>query len=115
MALFKAIAEAIWIRKLLYELGFPQIAPTTIYFDNQSAIFSLARNLKFHSRNKYIDTQYHFSHDQILVKQILIVYVPTTEMTTNMLTKSLPRNKHISCMDALGMTTYPSTPNKHFL
>jgi hypothetical protein len=47
MALFKAIVEAIWICKLLYEVGFPQIAPTTIYFDNQSAIFSLTRNPNF--------------------------------------------------------------------
>jgi hypothetical protein len=65
---------------------------------------------KFHSRNKHIDTQYHFTSDQILVKQIILVYVPTTNMTTNILTKKIPWNKHISCMDALGMTAYPSTP-----
>lgn len=35
-------------------------------------------------------------------------------MTTNMLIKSLPQNKHISCMDALGMTAYPSTPKQTF-
>jgi hypothetical protein len=65
MALSKAIVEAIWIHKLLYELGFPQIAPTTIYFDNQSAIFSLIINLKLHLRNKHIDIHYHSIHDQI--------------------------------------------------
>ncbi len=45
---------------------------------------------KFHSRNKHIDTQYHFTSDQILVKQIILVYVPTTNMTTNILTKKIP-------------------------
>jgi hypothetical protein len=31
MALSKATAEAIWIRKLLLEIGFPQTTPTKIY------------------------------------------------------------------------------------
>jgi len=89
MALFKAIVEAIWIHKLLYELRFPQIAPTTIYFDNQSVIFALTKNPKFHSRNKHIDIQYHFTCDQILIKKILLVYVPTTKMMIDISTKSL--------------------------
>jgi hypothetical protein len=67
MALFKVLVEAIWIHKLLYELKFPQIAPTTIYFDNQSVIFALTKNPKFNSRNKHIDIQYHFTCDQILI------------------------------------------------
>jgi hypothetical protein len=114
MALSKAIVEVIWIHKLLYELGFLQITPTTIYFDNQNVIFSLIINPKFHSRNKHINTQYHFICDQILFFKNLLIYVPTTKMTIDILTKILLQNKHISCMDALGMTTYPSTPIKHF-
>ena len=38
MALAKATAEAVWLQKLLCELGFQQLTPTTIYCDNQSAI-----------------------------------------------------------------------------
>jgi hypothetical protein len=35
-------------------------------------------------------------------------------MMIDILTKILPRNKHISCMDALSMTAYPSTPKQTF-
>jgi hypothetical protein len=53
MALSKACIEAVWLRKLLQDLGFPQFEPTTIYVDNQSAI-ALSLNPKFHSRSKHI-------------------------------------------------------------
>jgi hypothetical protein len=113
MALFKATNEVIWICKFLYELGFFQIAPTIIYSNNQSAI-ALTTNPKFHSRIKYIDVQYHFTCDQFLTKQIILPYVPTIEITVDILTKSRLQNKHISCMDALGMFSYPSTPKQTF-
>jgi len=108
MALSKAIVEVIWICKLLYELGFLWIAPTTIYYDNQNVI-ALTTNLKFHSRNTYIDIHYHCTHDQFLTKQILLTFVPTIEIIIDILTKSHLQNKNISCMDALDMFTYPST------
>jgi hypothetical protein len=108
MALSKAIAEVIWICKLLYELGFLRTAPIIIYSDNQNVI-ALTTNPKFHSRNKYIDIQYHFTHNQFLTKQILLTFIPTIEIIVDILTKSHLRNKHISCMDALDMFSYPST------
>jgi len=111
MVLFKATIKVIWICKLLYELGFPQIAPTTIYSNNQNAI-ALITNLEFHSRIKYMDIQYHFTRDQFLTIQILLSYVPTIEITIDILTKSRFQNKHISCMDSLRMFSYPSTHPK---
>ena len=90
MVLSKAAAKAIWLRRLLQDLGFPQSQPTSIYADNQSAI-ALTANPKFHSRSKHIDTQYHFTRDQILNKQITLKYVPTMDMVADIFTKSLPR------------------------
>jgi len=59
MALSKATAETIRLRKLLQELGFVQNNSTIIYLDSQSAI-ALRENPKYHSRNKYVDIIYHF-------------------------------------------------------
>jgi hypothetical protein len=73
IVILKIITKAIWMYTSLYEFSFLQIAPTTIYFDNQSVITSTT-NLKFHSRSKHIDTRCHFTHDQILVKEITLVY-----------------------------------------
>jgi hypothetical protein len=73
IVILKIITKAIWMYMSLHEFSFPQFASTTIYFDNQSVI-TFTTNLKFHSRSKHVDTQCHFTHDQILVKEITLVY-----------------------------------------
>ena len=104
MALSKATAEAIWLCHLLQDLGFPQSQPTLIYADNQSVISLI--NPKFHSRSKHIDTQYHFTRDQILNKQITLKYVSTIDMVADIFTKNLPRIRHLMCMQNLGNQSY---------
>lgn len=106
MALAKATAEAVWLRKLLSELGFPQPHPTTIYSDSQSAI-ALSENPKFHSRSKHVETQYHFTREKVLDKQIQLKYVSTLNMTADIFTKPLPRDKHNQCIQNLGMCLIP--------
>jgi hypothetical protein len=96
MALSKTIAEAIWICKLLSKIGFPQTTLTKIYSNNQNAI-ALTTNPKFHSCNKHIDIQYHFTKDQILAQQITLEYIPTTEMVTDIFTKILSKERHCFC------------------
>ncbi len=63
-------------------------------------------NSKFHSRNKHIDTQYHFTKDQILAQQITLEYIPTTEMAIDVFTKSLSKEHHYSHIHALGMILF---------
>ena len=124
MALAKATAEAVWLRKLLCELGFQQSNPTTIYCDSQSTI-ALSANPKYHSRSKHVDTQYHFTREKVLTHEIQLSYVSTNDMTADILTKSLPNDKHHRCMTCLGMclilaskiqalTTYTKHPNSSF-
>ena len=108
MALSKATTEAIWLRKLLSELGFPQTNPTTIYSDSQSAI-ALTANPKYHSRSKHIDTQYHFTREKVLSQEIILQFISTTEMAADILTKSLPAEKHHLCMLKLGMSSIPQS------
>lgn len=60
MALTKAKVEAIWLKKLLFELGFLQNNPTIMYFDSQSAI-SLSKNPRYYSKSKQVNTKYHFT------------------------------------------------------
>jgi len=88
MALAKAIAEAIWLRKLLCELGFIKNNSTIFYSDSQSAI-ALSANLKYHSRSKHVDTQYHFTREKVISKEIQLQYVPTTDTAIDIFTNSL--------------------------
>ena len=54
-----ATCEAVWLRRLLGELGFPQQSKTVIHSNNQSCI-AIAKNPVFHARTKHIEIQYHF-------------------------------------------------------
>jgi len=53
MAATQACKEAIWMKKLMEELGHKQ-EKIHLYCDSQSALH-IARNPTFHSRTKHID------------------------------------------------------------
>jgi len=46
--------QAMWMRRVLSDLKYPQEEPTLIYCDNNSAI-ALSKNHVFHQRSKHID------------------------------------------------------------
>ncbi|KAL0382165.1 UNVERIFIED_CONTAM: Retrovirus-related Pol polyprotein from transposon TNT 1-94 [Sesamum calycinum] len=50
--------HAIWLRRILEDIGEKQEEPTTIYCDNKSAI-AITKNPVQHSRTKHIDIKYH--------------------------------------------------------
>lgn len=113
MALSKATAEAIWLQHLLSKLGFLQSNLTIIYFDSQSAI-ALSENPKYHSHSKHVDIQYHFTREKILAQEIQFCHIPTSDMTAEILTKSLPQAKHNQCMTKLDMCLIPQPPKQDF-
>jgi hypothetical protein len=80
----------IWLRRLFSELGFPQLATSTLYSDNQSAI-SLSHNDQFYARTKHIDIQFHFVREKCQTGEIRLEYCPTGEMTADIFTKALAR------------------------
>ena len=43
-----AVQEEIWLRRLLFDVGYEMDSPTTLYEDNQGAI-ELSKNPKFHN------------------------------------------------------------------
>lgn len=58
MAVTEAIKEAIWVKRMLEDLGDGQ-KHIMVYCGSQSDI-CLAKNQVFHSRTKHIDIWYHF-------------------------------------------------------
>ena len=90
MALSLATQEAIWLRRLLENIGVKQKESTVMCEDNQAAI-QLSRNPKFHNRTKHIDVAFHFVREKVQDKSIHVVYCRTDEMLADILTKGLPR------------------------
>jgi len=102
IALAAAAREAVWLPKLLEELGFPQENPTVICVDNQSTL-KLAKNPELHKRTKHIDIKYHYTRNLIQDGQISLQYVPSSENTADILTKPLLKSKHMMMKEKLGM------------
>jgi hypothetical protein len=101
-----ATREAIHIRQLLGEIqGVPVSDTTTICEDNQSTI-AYSQNALAGDKTKHISLKYYlFVKDHIAHGTIHLMYLPTSEMVAETLTKPLPGSalsKHTSVM--LGAT-----------
>ena len=102
MAASQASCEAIWLRKLLVRLFGRELRSTTIYCDNQSCI-KLSENPVFHDRSKHIEIRYHFIRDWVQRGAVRLVYVSTDDQVADILTKSLPKGKHVRFRGMMGV------------
>ena len=102
MAASQAGCEAIWLRKILHGLFDLELGPTLIHCDNQSCI-KLMENPVFHERTKHISIKYHFIRDWVQKGVVKLEYITTDEQVADILTKSLPRGKHVHFRDKMGV------------
>jgi len=58
---------------------------------NTQGALDLATNVRFSQRTKHIDIRYYFIRDYINTIDIRLKYIPTIEMTTDILTKLLAK------------------------
>ncbi|GAA5907899.1 hypothetical protein JCM5296_006127 [Sporobolomyces johnsonii] len=93
MVLSEAAREAIWLRALLVDLGFPPTSPTTIRGDNSGSLL-LSSHPTSHSRTKHIAVHYHFTREQVEEGTLVLRWVPTDDMVADVFTKGLGGVKH---------------------
>jgi hypothetical protein len=92
VSLSHASQEAIWMRRLLCDIGCKTDQPTLLYEDNQGAI-EISKNPKFHNRTKHIDITFHFIRERISSNEIKVVYCPSDDMLADIMTKGLPKER----------------------
>ncbi|XP_040972435.1 uncharacterized protein [Gossypium hirsutum] len=63
-----AVNQAIWLRKLLYDLNETQDEATEIWVDNQSAV-AIAKNPVFHGKTKHFKIKLHFVREAEQAKE----------------------------------------------
>jgi hypothetical protein len=102
MAASQASCEAIWFRKLLVGLFDQEMSLTVIHCDNQSCI-KLSENPVFHDRLKHIEIRYHFIRDWVQRGAVQLQYISTDDQVADILTKALPRGKHVFFRDKMGL------------
>ena len=96
-----AVKESLWLRQLLADLGMGQ-GPISIMADNQSAI-KLLKNPVSSMRSKHKDVAHHFARERVTRQEVAFVFVATDEQIADIMTKALPKYKHVYCCDGMGM------------
>jgi ATP sulfurylase len=102
MASTQATKEAIWMTKLMKELGYmKEKKAMVIRCDNQGAI-SLTKNPTQHARTKHVDVQHHFVRERVENGEVTFEYCSTEEMVADVLTKALPKEGHYKLIRMFG-------------
>ncbi|KAH9698769.1 hypothetical protein KPL71_024127 [Citrus sinensis] len=101
MAATQACKEAIWIQRLLEELGHKQ-EKISVFCDSQSALH-IARNPTFHSRTKHIGVQYHFVREVVEDGSVDLQKIHTKENLADVMTKPINADKFIWSRSSCGL------------
>jgi hypothetical protein len=103
MALTLAAQESLWLKRLAEELD-PSYgnAPMILLCDSRSAI-ELSKNSCYRARSKHIETRHHFIREKIENGLLQVQHLKTDEITADILTKALPKQKHLYCLNKMGL------------
>jgi histone deacetylase 1/2 len=101
MALSEGVSEAVWLRRLVEELGGGN-QPVKLLVDSQSAI-SIAHNPTYHNRTKHMNIHFHFVREKVKSRDVVVEFVPSKEQAADFFTKALCGDTHWTNMEMLGM------------
>jgi hypothetical protein len=101
LAATEAAKECVWLKQLLFDLGFPQ-GCITLYEDNEACI-ALSKNPQYHSKTKHIQLPYHFIREKVAAKEMLMTYVNTKHQLADIFTKGLSGHIMRSALESLNL------------
>lgn len=102
-----ATCQAIWLRRVLEDLGWKQTEATEIHCDNKSAI-NLSKNPIMHNRSKHIELKYHFLREMVIKDQVKLEYCNTHNQLADVLTKALSIEKFVYFRHIPGVRRFQS-------
>ncbi|GKB43255.1 putative RNA-directed DNA polymerase [Tanacetum coccineum] len=96
----KGLAEALWIRKLVSEIGFPPKESTRIMSDNKVAI-QISENPVQHDRTKHVEVDRHFIKEKLEARIIKLPFVKSEDQLADILTKAVGMVIRHKCLNKL--------------
>lgn len=102
VSLSEAAKEAVFLAKFLKELQAREDSPINLYTDSQSAM-AIATNPVHHQRTKHVDVRYHFTRELVDNGVIKLMYLNTSHMVADVLTKAVPKAKQEFCRLQMGV------------
>jgi hypothetical protein len=94
--------QAVWLTRLLGDIGGVKVQMPVLKMDNQSAI-ALSKNPVLHDRSRHIDVKFHYIRKCVEDGRICLEYVSTQEQLADILTKSLGRARFSELRDRIGV------------
>ena len=101
-AMAHGMCEGIWLKRVLEELKIPIEGSMKMLCDNQAAI-NIAKNPVHHDRTKHVEIDRHFIKEKLEEGTVVLIYMPTSLQTADILTKALPRTNFEDLSSKLGM------------
>jgi hypothetical protein len=80
--------QVIWTREFLIHQGY-QLEAATIFQDNKSTMALVEKGRSTSERTRHVNIRFFFVKDRVDAGEIKIVYLPTAQMTADILTKPL--------------------------
>jgi hypothetical protein len=96
------VNQAIWLRKMLKDLGHEQVEATKIMCDNSSAV-SISRNPVFHGRTKHIKIKFHFIREVQQSNEVMLIHCSSEEQLADLFTKPLPKERFETLRQMIGI------------
>lgn len=106
-AVADATAELIWLRSLLQELRVPSATLPILWCDNVGATY-LSVNPVFHARTKHIEIDFHFVHDEVANKRLIVRFISTKDQIADIMTKALTGSRFQFLRDKLRLSSLKS-------
>lgn len=88
-SLANCVAELLWIKQLLEEIGVSVCQTPVVWCDNTSTI-SMAANPTHHAHMKHVEIDHHFIREKVIAGVLQVNFVPSTRQITDVLTKPIP-------------------------
>lgn len=101
-ALCTAACHALWMVRVLRDLGLQPDGPIPLYEDNQSTI-RITENSRDHGRLKHIDTKFHFLRDLTNEGVFELMFVRSSAQQADIMTKGLPATSFRELCTKIGL------------
>ena len=92
-AMSDAIKAFRFLSEFLNDINVNYVEPVHMYVDNQPAMV-IAQQFETSSRNKHFEVRLHHVREWTTNGKIKLVYLSTSDMIADMLTKPLNKDKH---------------------
>jgi hypothetical protein len=100
IALVEFLKQAIWMRNLIQEIALTPLQPIIVEQDNDSAIIMVTDVSKYR-RSKHMLVKISYARTMVKSGKLIILYVPTENLTADILTKPLHGSAFFKFRDVL--------------